>query len=461
MPNHATPRSESKHDTPPGNARDCALRAISRQASMMPDLAIIDLDTRSLDPRDSALAHAIYDAVITRWMTLAYIVGKVGRQTMKDLEPRMQAVLLGGAAQILLMDRIPVHAVLDESVQWAKDNIRPGAGGMVNAILRKVAQAKGEKVESWDNDIDRIPLSDGQALMLNDVLLPEDSHRRLSIATSVQLNLLRDWAEIFGPPREQAIHTLVRPPVVLYTGAAQSPVPEELCAKHESENHRVFTGGRKKLVDLLDNRPDLWVQDAASSSTVDSIPECQPALVIDLCAGQGTKTLQLRARYPQAEVWACEVDDARLDTLSEVFYQDEQVQVLHIEDLEDASGRADLVVADVPCSNTGVLARRSEARYRPMDDLLGRLIPLQREIITNAVRLLRSGGMLVYSTCSLELAENEDQVEWIQTHLDAALLKQSRINPAGTPGEDPSGYRDGSFCAAFVIGEGRSGHSQA
>ncbi|MBL4591962.1 MAG: hypothetical protein JKY96_08385, partial [Phycisphaerales bacterium] len=126
MTKDATPHHDSTHYSPPTNARDCALRAISHQATRMPDLGILTLDTSGPDPRDSALAHAIYDAVITRWMTLSYIVGKLGQQTMRDLEPRMQAVLLGGAAQILLMDRIPVHAVLDESVQWAKVNIRPG-----------------------------------------------------------------------------------------------------------------------------------------------------------------------------------------------------------------------------------------------------------------------------------------------------------------------------------------------
>ncbi len=418
----------------------------------MPDLEILSLDTTLLDPRDSALAHAIYDAVIIRWMTLSYIVGKLGRVTMREIEPRMQAVLLGGAAQLLLMDRIPVHAVLDESVQWAKDNIRPGAGGMVNAILRKVALAKGPKCEeigSWDNELDRIPLADGSSLQLLDVQLPEDSHRRLAVSTSVSLDLLRRWFEVFGPPRAQALHTLIKPPITIYTGARTEDIPDGLCSPHESANHQVYTGGRKQLVDLLDNRPDLWVQDAASSSVVDSLDIDNPGLIIDLCAGQGTKTCQLYARFPDAEIWACEVDDARLDTLSEVFMGSERVQVLHIEDLVDKVEKADLVLTDVPCSNTGVLARRHEARYREMDDQLARLVPIQRGIIENAVGLLGPGGTLVYSTCSLEREENEDQADWIADRFNATLVEQSRVDPAGAPGGDPAGYSDGSFRAIF------------
>jgi len=417
----------------------------------MPDLAIIELDTGGFEPRDAALAHAIYDAVITRWMTLAYIVGKVGRVTMSELEPRMQAVLLGGAAQLLLMDRIPVHAVLDESVQWAKDHIRPGAGGMTNAILRKVAQVRGEKTEAWDNELDRIPLSDGGGLGLVGMELPEDSRRRLSVSCSLPLNLLRDWFELFGPPREQALHTLCKSPVIVYTGAARA-FDEEHLAAHESATSRVFTGGRRQLVDLLEDRDDLWVQDAASSASVESIPECSPGVIIDLCAGQGTKTRQMLARYPEAEIWACEVDDARLDTLSDVFRHEERVQVLHVEDLVDAPRKADLVLTDVPCSNSGVLARRGEARYRPMEDQLARLVPLQREIVTNAVGLLAPGGLLVYATCSVERAENEEQAAWILDEFGVELLCQSRVDPKGLPGEDAAGYWDGSFCAAFRVG---------
>ncbi|MCA9303789.1 MAG: hypothetical protein KC996_06675 [Phycisphaerales bacterium] len=417
----------------------------------MPDLAIIELDTSGFDPRDAALAHAIYDAVITRWMTLSYIVGKVGRVTMSELEPRMQAVLLGGAAQLLLMDRIPVHAVLDESVQWAKDHIRAGAGGMTNAILRKVARVRGEKTETWDNEMDRIPLSDGGGLELVGMELPEDSRRRLSVSCSLPLDLLRDWFEMYGPPRAQALHTLCRAPVVVYTGAA-SALDEEHLGAHESATSRVFTGGRRQLLDLLEDRDDLWVQDAASSASVESIPECSPSLIIDLCAGQGTKTRQLLARYPDAEVWACEVDDTRLDTLSSVFRHDDRVQVLHVEDLVDAPRKADLVLADVPCSNSGVLARRPEARYRPMEDQLARITPLQREIVRNAVGMLEPGGILVYATCSLERAENEDQSAWILDAFPATLLNQSRVDPKGLPGEDAGRYWDGSFCAAFRVG---------
>lgn len=414
----------------------------------MPDLEILELDTSGFDPRDAALAHAIYDAVITRWMTLSYIVGKVGRVTMNELEPRMQAVLLGGAAQLLLMDRIPVHAVLDESVQWAKTNIRTGAGGMTNAILRKVAQVRGEKTEDWDNEMDRIPLSDGAGLQLVGMELPEDSKRRLSVSCSLPLNLLRDWFEIYGPPREQALHTLSKAPVIIYAGAAQA-LDEEHLAAHESETSRVFTGGRRQLIDLLEDRDDVWVQDAASSASVDAIPACAPSVVIDLCAGQGTKTRQLLAKFPEAEVWACEVDDARLDTLSDVFRNEDRVQVLHVEDLVDAPRKADLVLTDVPCSNSGVLARRAEARYRPMRDQLTRLVPLQREIATTAAELLAPSGLLAYATCSVERAENEEQAAWIAQEFGAEMLSQARVEPKGLPGADPSGYWDGSFCAIF------------
>ena len=116
------------------NARDAALRVLARHAEKMPDLAPADPETEGMDPRDAALAHAIIDATVRRWITLSYLVEVAGGRDVRDMEPRMQAALLGGAAQLLLFDRIPDHAAIDETVEWAKRRIRPKAGGMVNAV---------------------------------------------------------------------------------------------------------------------------------------------------------------------------------------------------------------------------------------------------------------------------------------------------------------------------------------
>lgn len=432
-----------------------AYRYLTKQAERMPELGLIEVQTGSLDPRDTSLALAIADAAVTRWITLDYILSALSGRNLREQEPRMQAVLLGGAAQLLFMDRVPAHAVIDESVKWAKQYIREGAGGMANAILRKVALVRGEKTEpgaQWNHQLDSIPLSDGSRLGLVGLELPPSGIIRLSVVCSIPTQLIQRWEKQFGDPTYQALHTLVRPPTLVYVGHATAPIDDELLAVHDSPNHRVFTGSRTQLIHLLADRDDLWVQDAASSRVVDELDlGFKPELIVDMCAGQGTKTRQLCDKYPNAQVIATEVDDARLDTLDRVFGDDPQVKIMHVDDLMRRKDfHADLILTDVPCSNTGVLARRREARYRPMKQQVARLIHIQRGIVNNAHAILREGGALVYSTCSLESDENEQQVERFVTKFGLTVHAQHRADPHGLGGEDPSSYCDGSYAAVLI-----------
>ncbi|MEX0876054.1 MAG: transcription antitermination factor NusB [Phycisphaerales bacterium] len=429
--------------------RDAAYRHLSRHAKRFPDLIPTEVNVGPLDQRDSALAHAIVDASLTRWITLGYIITTLSHRSLLEHEPRMQAVLLGGAAQLLLLDRVPPHAVLDESVEWAKRNIRPCAGGMVNAILRKVARAKGGRRDAWDHHIDSIPLSDGRALALRGVELPDDGRRRLGIACSLPVDLLQRWEKVHQDPTAAAMHTLCKAPTLICTRYAEAPLETDELAPHQSPHHAVYTGNRQSLIALLESRPDIWVQDPASSTTLGRLSlEKSPDLIVDLCAGQGTKTRQLRAMYPDAELVAAEVDEKRLGVLRGFFAGDERVRVMHADKVaERFNEAADLVLADVPCSNTGVLARRREARYRPLNTQLGRLLTTQREILTTTHALTKPGGHVLYATCSLEAEENEHQAQWAAGHLGMELLDSHGVVPQVQPGDSPDTYRDGSFSA--------------
>jgi 16S rRNA (cytosine967-C5)-methyltransferase len=172
---------------------------------------------------------------------------------------------------------------------------------------------------------------------------------------------------------------------------------------------------------------------------------------VDLCAGQGTKTRQLAAVFPTAGIIATDVDGARYRTLADFWRGNERVRVLPIDDaIRDASGRADLVLLDVPCSNTGVLARRVEAKYRCGRAQLDRLIAIQRQIIDRAVPLLSPSGRLLYSTCSIDADENHDQAEWAHQRHGLAIASTSSLLPRGLPGDDPTTYHDGSFSAVLA-----------
>jgi 16S rRNA (cytosine967-C5)-methyltransferase len=443
-------------------AREIAARRLGEQAGLFPELLISPLDTLGLAPRDAALAHIIVDLAIRRWLTLSYLLNRHLRQPVHDLEPLLQGVLLSGAAQLVLLDRIPAHAALNESVDLAKRLVRPGAAGLTNAVLRRVSevvQSREPRPDDWAERRDMIPLDDGRALVLHEAILPEDPLQRLSVITSHPVGLVRAWAKLYPRATVQslALHSLASPPVVLNTAHAAGPLPHDL-VPHESPGHHIFTGERSELLSLLASRTDLWVQDAASSRAVSAAGRAAPGgagdpgprLIVDLCAGQGTKTRQLAAMFPSATVLATDVDPTRYGTLQETFRGIGRVEVVPPQEIAPrAMGRADLVLLDVPCSNTGVLARRPEARYRSGREQLARLSEIQRQILADARPLLRAEprGRILYSTCSIEREENGFQVDWAKRELGLEVQRHELTFPAGLPGGPAAAYRDGSFFA--------------
>lgn len=429
--------------------RDRVIRRLARQARHYPDLRIGAVDTDGLGDRDAGLARAIEDAVVRRWVTLAWVIERLGGHGLDTLEPKMRAVLLAGSAQLLLLDRVPDHAAIDEGVEWGKRHIRPKAGGMINAVLRKVAGVRGERRERWTGARDELAMPDGGALGLTGLELPGDPRAALAIATGVPERLIDKWG---ADARRRALHTLVRAPIVLNVAHASSalggPGGFEAgdLAPHRSPDHRVYAGPHDRLVRALAARRDVWAQDAASSEAAVSVADLRPRVVIDVCAGRGTKTRQLAALFPEARVVASEVDADRLDELRRVFEGDLRVEVMPAGALRrHAGGAGELVVLDVPCSNTGVLARRAEAKHRVDRALLERLTGVQRQIIADAIPLLAAGGSILYSTCSLEHEENEGQAAWACEWHGLRRERERRAEPAGLPGEPASAYQDGSY----------------
>jgi 16S rRNA (cytosine967-C5)-methyltransferase len=452
-------------------ARDLVYRKLARQVQNFPNLLIDELNddapgTRDMNPRDLAFAHAIYDAVIARWLTLRHLIQPLLTQPITELESRLHAVLLAGAAQLLLLDKVPPYAAINHAVEWAKERIRPGAGAMVNAVLRKVARLRipDDSRPAFTGSRSELPLPDATCIRLTDDLLPADDLERLSVAASLSPDLLVAWGKRhpLHEVRRLALHTLADPPIVLNTAHLREPLTpahSALVTPHAVPGHHVFTAGRADLLALLRDRADLWVQDPASSAPISLVADLKldAALIIDVCAGQGTKTRQLAAVFPTASIIATDTDRRRHETLSRTLADHPRVKVVPFGTLrDDYLRRADLVLLDVPCSNTGVLPRRPEAKYRFNAESLDSLLAMQRQIIADAIPLLRDGsdgsgrGRILYATCSLEPAENEDQARWAEHWHQFHIERESRHAPAGGPGDAPTSYTDGSYAALLA-----------
>ncbi len=449
-------------------AREIVLERILSQAMRFPDLDITPFDPRSsmgastIDARDVALARAIEHAVVRRYLTLLACVRPHLQKAWPLLEKPIQAALLGGAAQILFLDRVPAAAAVDASVEWTKRRLRPGAGGLVNAVLRKVAASVVERLAVGDPQIadhtrrDIVPLADGSALLLSCEAFNIDAAACLSEKTSHARDLILHWVGAFGfkEATRLALHDLLEAPLIVTPFDASDARFADRAIAHNDEGFGVWTGSHSELTETLANNPQVRVQDPTACATLAALGPMlvkRPRVIVDLCAGRGTKTRQLVAMFPDATIYATDPDDARFAALAQLRLQHPQIKPLSPQSIfRECAGITDLLLLDVPCSNSGVLARRPEARYRFHKSRTASVIELQQKICDPAVGLLAPKGAMIYATCSIERGENETQTKRLASRFDLSLVVERTIAPTGLPGESPTIYRDGGYHALLV-----------
>ncbi len=441
-------------------ARSAVSAHLTEQVPRFPELALHEPDTSGLDPRDAALAHAINGAVVRRWLTLEAVFRFFLRRPFRESHPATQAALLAGAAQLLFLDRIPAHAAIHESVEYVKDHA-PKTATLVNAVLRSITRLMlPADTTPWNElaeDRASLPQADGRRIRFREAVLPVDPIERLADVTSTPTPLVRRWAAEFGADRarELALHSLVIPPTVLnlrYAPAGFAGGNTQI-TPHAIDGFGVWNPEGADLRTTLSKRDNIWVQDPASAQAVriarGHVRGGRDALILDLCAGQGTKTRQLAAEFPDARILATDTDDRRRAVLRATFAANPRVRVATPSEVGGiAAGKAAVILLDVPCSNSGVLPRRPEAKYRWTPAQLMRLTSTQREILDAAIPMLGLGGALVYSTCSIDREENEDQARRAEA-LGLTPVTAERTMPAGQPGDPPTAYHDASFVAVL------------
>ena len=422
----------------PSQARTAATALLTQSVAAMPELAPADPATLGpgLSGPDAALGLAVVRTVHQRWLTLELLLRSVGCPPLAKLSRPVQAVLLGSAAQLLLFDRLPARAVVHDAVELARRASGERASGFVNAVLRSldeaVQSAPEPTGEAWTPGRDRLPvdLRGGNTLTSRPLwaeLLPDPANpvRHLAAACGLPRPLVRAVVDAHGAEAAAGVAAAAvrRPPVFVAEGAAPP-------ARYD--------GSPAWLPAHLAADPARRVQDPASALAVASTAGLGPGSFLDLCAGRGTKTRQLLATHPGAEAFAWDPDAGRTLDLHKI----PGVEVGE----PAADARFDLVLLDVPCTNSGVLARRPEARYRWSPGRLASLVGVQRGILERGAGLVAPGGHLLYSTCSLEPAENAEQVAWLRGQPFGAGFEPVS-GGLRLPGGVGDAYSDGSYHA--------------
>jgi 16S rRNA (cytosine967-C5)-methyltransferase len=422
-----------------------------------------DLDAearrRGLDARDRGLARRIVATCLRRRGNLLALVRTFARGKPK---PDLAALLHIGLAQLLFLDRIPDHAAVSTTVEAASDALGLSKGRIVNGILRTVVRAR-RAGPSGDPRRDLV----GTPWTLDvDVFRDPREHPFLwgEDALSMPAPILKAWSERFGRERaeELARAALDEPPLSVRILAQDEPTVEavasELAALEPAPLARrgrdlVFPAAATEAVvgSPAFARGDATIQGAAAARAADLVGAAAGQRVLDLCAAPGGKAVAM-ARAG-ATVAAVDVDAQRLERVRDNARRlrvEERVSV-HVADGTDlgrtapelVQGGFDAVLVDAPCSNSGVFAARPEARWRFGPTNQRSLVELQERLVREAARHVRTGGALVWSTCSIEPGENQALVaRFLREHPNFEQVAEHLTLP-----ERPGPPADGGYAA--------------
>jgi 16S rRNA (cytosine967-C5)-methyltransferase len=341
----------------------------------------------SLETRDRGLARAVAAATLRRLGELEHVLGAFLEHPLPREKGRLWPILLTGAAQLVCLG-LPAHAVVDLAVETARqDRSAHRFAKLINAVLRRVAERSAELLTGQD------------AVRLN---IPEWLWQR--------------WAGAYGPDiarriaeaclTEAALDITVKP------GADGPPAWAERLGGRLLPTGSIRLAPHGRIEDLPGYAEGAWwVQDAAAALVARAAGDVAGLAVADLCAAPGGKTAALAAAG--ADVTAVDVSGPRLARLRENLKRlSLTATVVEADAATWSPGRTfDVVLLDAPCTATGTIRRHPDILRLKEPQDVARMAELQRRLLTHAATLVRPGGRLIYSTCSLEPEEGEQQVE--------------------------------------------------
>jgi len=352
-----------------------------------------------LPVRDRALARAIVGTSLRRRGEIDQVLNNFLERGLPAKSGMLYPILLSGAAQLLFMN-VPPHAAIDLAVRLAQwDPKAKRYDKLVNAVLRRVSE-KGEGIAA-SLDAARVNTPDW---------------------------LWNRWVRTWGEERAHAIAAahVVEPPLDLTVKSGPEMWAERLGGRVlPTGSVRLLPKGRIEDLEGF-NEGEWWVQDAAASLPAKLLGDLKGKRVADLCAAPGGKTAQLV--LAGASVVAVDGSKTRLGVLAgnlkRLGLEVETVQA-------DASRwqpqeRFDAILLDAPCSSTGTIRRHPDIPYLKTEKDITELAAIQTRLLDNAVSLLKPGGTLVYSTCSLEPEEGEAQVAALMARNPALRLDPIR-----------------------------------
>ena len=382
-------------------------------------------------PDNPAFIRELVYGVLENKILLDYYLDKLIPSGIKKVKKKEATLLRLGLYQIIFMDSVPDYAAVNETVTLAKKLVR-GREGFINGVLRGYMK-KGSEIKLPDET--------------------KDLKHYLSIKYSFPLWLIEKWDKQYGMEECKKLleASNARPKLSIRVNVNKTS-REELKDYLEEKGYEVTEGtfsnrtlhvkGSGLLEDERYTEGYFSIQDEASTVAADELGAKPGETVIDVCAAPGGKTSAIAELMGNnGKVYSCDIYEHKLELIDKLA---DRLGLSIIEPtlLDGTSGKAewnetaDRVLADVPCSGLGVIRRKPEIKYKDITDFR-ELVQIQKKILENASKYVKSGGTLVYSTCTINKDENELQVKaFLENNNGFELISEKQFLPT----EDIDGF---------------------
>lgn len=399
-----------------------------------------------LEKQERAFLTRVSEGTLEHMIEIDYIINQFSKVKVNKMKPVIRNIMRMSVYQLKYMDSVPASAACNEAVKLAKRKGFSSLSGFVNGVLRNIAR-----------NIDEITYPDEK----------KEPVQALSVRFSMPEWIVEKWTKDYGLDQTKTMLTafLKEVPMTIRTNLSKI-TPEELLKRLEEENVTVQKVELEEYPELdyafmisdFDYLNSLktfqeglfYVQDISSMMVAEFAEPKKDDVVIDVCAAPGGKSIHLAEKLAgTGMVEARDLTEYKVAMIQENIERHQLSNIKAVQQdalqIDDASvGKADIVIADLPCSGLGVMRKKSDIKYKMDETKQKDLEELQRQMLAVVHQYVKPGGTLVYSTCTINRGENEENVAWFaKQYPDFELVKSKQFLP-----EEEFG--DGFFLAKFV-----------
>lgn len=395
-----------------------------------------------LEKQQRSFIKRCVEGTIEQKIRLDFCIDQFSKTKCEKMKPFIRTLLRMGAYQILFMDQIPDSAACNECVKLAKKRGFSQLSGFVNGVLRSLS--RGKEQIAYPNE-EKEPLS------------------YLSVMYSMPQWIVSMWMEMYGREEtKQMLKGLLRGrPLTIRLRENLSEEERKTCLskmkeqgtdykQHEMLPYAYELTGVDSVARLYGYQEGLFAVQDIGSMLVAELADIGPdMLVVDVCSAPGGKAMHVADKMMgTGQVIARDLTEQKIMLI------EENIERLGIKNIlpqvwdatcedEKLVEKADVVIADLPCSGLGVIGRKGDIKYRVTKEDVLQIAKLQKEILQVVSRYVRPGGTLLFSTCTVTKQENEENKEFILANLPFTLQKEKQL----LPGIDGS---DGFYMVKFI-----------